>query len=88
MALPGRPRAGERGRPRPLGAALPLGDVRAAFESIARRIVDLGDGLVDLRRREDPAPLPPPCLLGAFDPLLLGWASREAVIGDHKDWSP
>jgi hypothetical protein len=23
-------------------------------------------------------------LLGAFDPLLLGWASRDAVIGPHK----
>jgi hypothetical protein len=40
--------------------------------------------LVDLRKREDPAPLPPPRLLGAFDPLLLGWKSREAVIGEHK----
>ncbi|MBS1843706.1 MAG: AlkZ family DNA glycosylase [Actinobacteria bacterium] len=65
-------------------AQLSLGDVRRGLAAIARRIVDLGDGLVDLRNREDPAPLPPPRLLGAFDPLLLGWASRDAVIGDHK----
>ncbi|MGH2938471.1 MAG: DNA glycosylase AlkZ-like family protein, partial [Solirubrobacterales bacterium] len=65
-------------------AGISLGDARAGLEKIARRIVDLGDGLVDLRKREDPAPLPPPRLLGAFDPLLLGWASREAVIGEHK----
>jgi len=61
-----------------------LGDARAGLKKIARRIVDLGDGLVDLRKREDPAPLPPPRLLGAFDPLLLGWASRDAVIGEHR----
>ncbi len=28
--------------------------------------------------------LPPPRLLGAFDPLLLGWASREPYIGRHQ----
>jgi hypothetical protein len=64
-------------------AGISLGDARAGLKRIARRIVDLGDGLVDLRMREEPAPLPPPRLLGAFDPLLLGWVSREAVIGDH-----
>lgn len=28
--------------------------------------------------------MPPPRLLGAFDPLLLGWTSREEVVGPHK----
>ena len=28
--------------------------------------------------------LPPPMLLGAFDPLLLGWASRDAITGPHR----
>ena len=28
------------------------------------------------------SPLPPPRLLGAFEPLLLGWVSREPVLGD------
>ncbi|MBS1860193.1 MAG: AlkZ family DNA glycosylase [Actinobacteria bacterium] len=65
-------------------AGLSLRDARAGLAAISRRIVDRGDGLFDLRRREEPAPLPPPRLLGAFDPLLLGWASREAVIGRHK----
>jgi Winged helix DNA-binding domain len=65
-------------------AGLPLRDARAGLKAIARRIVDLGDGLVDLRKREEPAPLPPPRLLGAFDPLLLGWTSREEVVGPHK----
>jgi hypothetical protein len=65
-------------------AGITLGDARAGLARIGRRVVDLGDGLVDLRKREDPAPLPPPRLLGAFDPLLLGWESRERVVGEHK----
>jgi len=65
-------------------AGLPLRDARVGLKGIARLIVDRGDGLVDLRKREEPAPLPPPRLLGAFDPLLLGWASREHVVGEHK----
>ena len=34
---------------------------------------------MDLRRNEA-APLPPPRLLGPFDPLLLGWRSRTLVL--------
>ena len=30
------------------------------------------------------AGLPPPLLLGAFDPLLLGWASRHPIVGPHR----
>jgi hypothetical protein len=65
-------------------AGLPLRDARAGLAAISRRTVDLGDGLVDLRKREEPAPLPEPRLLGAFDPLLLGWSSRDDVIGPHQ----
>jgi hypothetical protein len=65
-------------------AGLPLRDARAGLAANSRRIVDLGDGLVDLRKREDTAPLPEPRLLGAFDPVLLGWASRDDVIGAHQ----
>lgn len=28
--------------------------------------------------------LPPPRLLGAFDPLLLGWTSRDSITGPHR----
>ncbi len=35
--------------------------------------------------RQPEAALPPPRLLGAFDPLLLGWASREPVTGPHGE---
>ena len=29
--------------------------------------------------------LPPPRLLGSFDPILLGWAAREPIVGPHGD---
>ena len=43
-----------------------------------------GDGLVDLADRDRARELPPPRLLGPFDPLLHGWASREPFVGAHR----
>ncbi len=45
------------------------------------------DGLAELPagRRPAAAALPPPRLLGAFDPLLLGWASRDPITGPHRE---
>jgi hypothetical protein len=65
-------------------AGLPLRDARAGLAAIATELEEREDGLVDLAKRPAPAPLPPPRLLGAFDPLLLGWTSREEVVGPHK----
>ncbi len=39
------------------------------------------DGLAALAEPPGGARLPPPRLLGAFDPLLLGWESREPILG-------
>jgi hypothetical protein len=64
-------------------AGLPLRDARAGLETIASMLVQREDGLVDLAKRPPAEPLPPPRLLGAFDPLLLGWVSREEVVGPH-----
>ncbi len=64
-------------------AGLPLRDARAGLGAIAPRLRDVGDGLVDLAGRGRAAPLPPPKLLGAFEPVLLGWRSREAVLGPY-----
>lgn len=65
-------------------AGLPLRDARAGLEAIAPELEQRDDGLVELAGSPEPAPLPPPRLLGAFDPLLLGWSSREEVVGPHK----
>ncbi len=65
-------------------AGLPLRDARAGLGAIASRLVERPRGLVDLRRRAPAAQLPPPRLLGAFDPVLLGWRSRERILGRHE----
>ncbi len=65
-------------------AGLPLRDARAGLAAIAGELEQRDDGLVDLARRGPAEPLPPPRLLGAYDPLLLGWTSREEVVGPHK----
>ncbi len=62
-------------------AGLPLRDVRAGLGAIASELDQRADGRLDLRARAKPAAPPPPRLLGAFDPLLLGWRSREEILG-------
>jgi hypothetical protein len=65
-------------------AGLPLRDARAGIEAIVSELDHRPDGLVDLAGRPPAAPLPAPRLLGSFEPLLLGWVSREEVVGRHK----
>jgi DNA glycosylase AlkZ-like len=64
-------------------AGLPLRDARAGLAAIASELVEREDGLVHLAARPPEAEVPAPRLLGAFDPLLLGWCSREAILGPH-----
>jgi len=65
-------------------AGLPLRDARAGLSAVASELVEHAEGLVDLASRPDRAyEPPPPRLLGAFDPLLLGWATREAILDGH-----
>ena len=65
-------------------AGLPLRDARAGLTAISKHLVEREDGLLDLEKTPPPAPLPPPRLLGPYDPVLLGWTSREEIIGPHK----
>jgi hypothetical protein len=65
-------------------AGLPLRDARAGLAAISAQLAEREDGLLDLAKRPPPAPIPPPRLLGAFDPLLLGWTSREEIVGPHR----
>jgi hypothetical protein len=64
-------------------AGLPLRDARAGLAAIASELVERDDGLVHLARHPPVAEVPGPRLLGAFDPLLLGWTSRELILGPH-----
>jgi hypothetical protein len=64
-------------------AGIPLGAARRGLRAIAPELEDRADGLAHLRRAARPH-LPPPRLHGPYDPLLLGWASREDVVGPHR----
>ncbi len=64
---------------------LSLTDSRAALAAIGSEIVERPDDMLDLRNRDAEYGLPPPRLLGQFDPILHGWASRAEIVGDHAD---
>lgn len=61
-------------------AGLPLRDARQGLAAISSRLADRDDGLASLATPDGDLPVPPLRLLGAFDPLLLGWASREMFL--------
>lgn len=65
-------------------AGITLGDARLGLGGLASEVAHLDEGLVDLADRPPPGELPGPRLLGPFDPLLLGWVSREAIVGAHR----
>lgn len=64
-------------------AGLPLRDARSGLAAIASELVERKDGLVHLAAHPPVAEIPGPRLIGAFDPVLLGWTSREAILGPH-----
>jgi hypothetical protein len=65
-------------------SGLALGEVRVGLRALGSELAQRPDGLVDLAGREPAAKLPPPRLLGAFDPLLLGWRSRRLLLADSE----
>ncbi|MDQ6607326.1 MAG: winged helix DNA-binding domain-containing protein [Actinomycetota bacterium] len=66
-------------------AGLPLRDARAGLRAIAGKLHERSDGLLELASapNQPPEAMPPPRLLGAFDPILLGWRARDFVVGRH-----
>jgi hypothetical protein len=64
-------------------SGLPLRDARAGLEAIAAELDIRPDGLVSLTGQARAGSLPPPRLLGSFDPLLMGWTSRAPILGRH-----
>lgn len=65
-------------------AGLPLGQVRRGLTAIAAELRDRPDGLAELAAAAPAEHLPSPRLLGAFDPVLLGWADRAPILGKHQ----
>lgn len=66
-------------------AGITLRDARTALAALGDTLDRRPDGLVDLADRGPAAGEPPaPRLLGPFDPLLLGWVSRDDVVGEHR----
>ena len=80
--LAGHGPAGDRDLAR--WAGLALRDARAGLAAIASELAEGEDGLVDLAGRPPAAELPPPRLLGPYEPVLLGWTSREELLGPHQ----
>jgi DNA glycosylase AlkZ-like len=80
--LAGHGPAGDRDLAR--WAGIPLRDARAGVAAISSELDEPGEGLVDLRERAPATELPPARLLGAYEPVLLGWTSREDVLGKHR----
>jgi Winged helix DNA-binding domain len=64
-------------------AGMSLRDARAGLRAIAPEL-ERAQGLVQLARRNAVASAPRPRLLGAFDPLLLGWQSRARILDDER----
>jgi hypothetical protein len=65
-------------------AGLPLRDARAGLAAIAGELHERSDGTVALTPADAAPRLPRPRLLGAFDPVLLGWSSRAPLVGKHQ----
>ena len=67
-------------------AGLPLRDARDGVRACGAVELEPGTGLLVPAGTPAPRPareVPPPTLLGMFDPLLHGWASRAPVLGRH-----
>jgi hypothetical protein len=57
-------------------AGIPLRDARAGLAAAGEDAE---------RPAKTPSELPPPKLLGAFEPALLGWTSREDIVGGEPN---
>jgi hypothetical protein len=67
-------------------SGLPLRDARRGLSAIAASLRERDDNLAELAEQasDRAGELPPPRLLGPFDPVLHGWVSREPILGQHK----
>jgi hypothetical protein len=64
-------------------AGIALGEARRGFTGV-RGLREREGGLASLSTAR-PMPLPPPRLLGPFEPVLLGWVDRTPIVGQRGD---
>jgi DNA glycosylase AlkZ-like len=60
-------------------AGLPLRDARSGLSAIAPELVQRSNGMLELEEVGNGGQ-PPPCLLDRWDPLLVGWRSRDLTL--------
>jgi hypothetical protein len=63
-------------------AGLPLRDARAGLQAIASELVEREDGLIELEGTA-PTSAPRAVLLDRWDPVLVGWRSRDEMLALH-----
>jgi hypothetical protein len=63
-------------------AGLPLRDARAGLRSLGDSLVERDDGLLELTGGAVAAS-PRPCLLDQWDPVLVGWRSRDGLLAEY-----
>lgn len=68
-------------------SGMTLGQARAGLKTIASEVEVSSGGQVKLKRSTSSGELPPPRLLGPFDPVLHGWKSREFLIPNERERS-
>jgi hypothetical protein len=64
-------------------AGLPLRDARAGLVAIASELAQREDGLLELQGRVASGGKPRTCLLDQWDPLLVGWRSRDSLLAHY-----
>ena len=65
-------------------AGLPLRDARLGLAQLTSSLIEGDGGLVYLPGRAPAAGPARPRLLGAFEPLLVGWTSRAPILGANQ----
>jgi Winged helix DNA-binding domain len=63
-------------------AGLPLRDARTGLSAIAGELVQRSDRLLELKGAVVDG-IPRACLLDQWDPLLVGWRSRESLLAEY-----
>jgi hypothetical protein len=65
-------------------AGVPLRDARRGLAAIGDHVHERPGGLLAMTAAPGRLPAVRPRLLGPYDPLLLGWTSRAALLGEHR----